>query len=91
METFAIARLLTPEAVAEIIGRSVATLATQRTRGGGPPFRKLGGRVVYPADSLEQWIAGHPLQDSTSDQPRSDRSARARRKANTDAEPQRAA
>jgi len=28
-----------------------------RTRGGGPPFRKLNGRVFYLPGDLDAWVA----------------------------------
>ncbi len=34
-----------------------ATLESMRTRGGGPPFRKLNGRVFYLPEDLDAWIA----------------------------------
>lgn len=49
---------LTPEKVAERFGRqlSVRTLANWRSAGnGGPPFMKLGGKVLYPLSKLIEW------------------------------------
>lgn len=44
-----------------------ATLETMRTRGGGPPFRKIGGRVFYLPQDLDGWLAeARPLR-STAD------------------------
>jgi hypothetical protein len=34
---------------------SPATLATKATRGGGPPFRKFGPRVIYEWGSALTW------------------------------------
>ena len=48
-------KLSTPEA-ARLIGLSPATLSTLRTRGGGPPFLKVGSRVVYDPADLEKWL-----------------------------------
>lgn len=50
----------TPEVVdtvgaASIVGLSPATLETLRCRGGGPPFAKLGRRVVYRTADLRAW------------------------------------
>ena len=47
--------LSTPLA-AEYLGLSPATLETLRCRGGGPPFVKLGRRVVYRREDLEAWV-----------------------------------
>ncbi len=57
--------LSTPLA-AEYLGLSPATLETLRTRGGGPPFVKLGRRVVYRREDLEAWLA-QGRRRSTSD------------------------
>ncbi len=61
-----------------ITGLSRATLASLRCRGGGPPFLKLGRRVVYPLSELRAWrdarlvrstsqvappLAGHDAQE----------------------------
>lgn len=50
----------TPEVVgvdeaAGIVGLAAATLNTLRCRGGGPPFVKLGRRVVYRVADLRAW------------------------------------
>jgi hypothetical protein len=41
---------------ADYLGLSPATLETLRTRGGGPPFSKLGRRVVYAREDLDAWL-----------------------------------
>jgi hypothetical protein len=56
-----LARLLTDrEVVAALarrgIRRSVSTLASLRSRGGGPPFQYFNRDVRYPEDALEAWI-----------------------------------
>ena len=38
-----------------IVGLAPATLTTLRTRGGGPPFVKLGRRVFYRVQDLRAW------------------------------------
>lgn len=50
---------LKPADLAERWGGSVCTrtLANWRACGKGPPFLKLGGRVVYPVASVEEWEA----------------------------------
>lgn len=48
------------------LGLSPATLTTMRTRGGGPPFVKLGRRVVYRRSDLDTWLAKR-VRKSTSD------------------------
>lgn len=34
-----------------------ATLATWRSRGNGPPFVKVGGRVLYRVTDIKAWEA----------------------------------
>lgn len=51
-------RYLSPEeVVARFGGRiKVRTLANWRSAGDqGPPYLKLGGRIVYPLDELIEW------------------------------------
>lgn len=49
--------LLTPDYVAcELLKISEKTLANWRSSGEGPPFTKVGKRVLYPSDLLEQWL-----------------------------------
>lgn len=50
-------RLLTP---AELVTRwrdsiTLVTLATWRSRKQGPPYVKVGGRVLYPLDGVEAY------------------------------------
>jgi predicted DNA-binding transcriptional regulator AlpA len=35
---------------------SRTTLQALRSKGGGPPFAKLGHRVVYRLEDVERWI-----------------------------------
>jgi hypothetical protein len=48
--------LLTSAEAAEFLRLRPSTLAKYRCVGGGPDFSKLGGRVVYPREALEQWV-----------------------------------
>lgn len=41
---------------AKLIGLAAATLATLRSRGGGPRFVKAGKRVLYSVDELHEWM-----------------------------------
>ncbi len=34
---------------------SAGTLANWRTRGEGPPYVKIGSRVLYPIEKLDAW------------------------------------
>ncbi len=47
-------RLRTPEA-ARFLGLSDRTLEKHRIFGTGPTYSKLGGRVVYQIDDLDDW------------------------------------
>jgi hypothetical protein len=50
-------QLLTPQALADRWQSqiSLVTLATWRSRKQGPKYIKLGGRVLYPLDGVEDW------------------------------------
>jgi predicted DNA-binding transcriptional regulator AlpA len=58
--------LLTREA-ADLSGLSKSTLDKMRVFGGGPPYLKIGRRVVYDPVDLDQWLASH-RRKSTSEQ-----------------------
>lgn len=50
--------LLTPDFVAQdVLKISEKTLANWRGIKTGPPFTKVGRKVLYPADLLLQWLA----------------------------------
>lgn len=49
--------LYTPDEAADILRTKVRTLERWRHTGGGPIFLKIGRRVVYRNDDLEQWLA----------------------------------
>ena len=51
---------------AGIVDESPATLATKRSRGGGPPFVKHGAKVSYRRRSLFQYVIENERR-STSD------------------------
>jgi hypothetical protein len=50
-------RLLTPQALIDRWQKSITlvTLATWRSRKNGPRYIKIGGRVLYPLDGIEEW------------------------------------
>lgn len=53
---------LTPPAAANYIGGldgtpSEKTLAQWRSQGKGPPFLKIGGRILYARADLDAWLA----------------------------------
>lgn len=47
---------LTEKEAALLFSLSVATLKTQRSRGGGPAYIKVGSRVLYPKNSLYSFL-----------------------------------
>jgi predicted DNA-binding transcriptional regulator AlpA len=59
-------RALTIEEAAAYVGLSTWTLDKLRSRGGGPPYIKLGRRVVYLIEDLNGWLATR-RRTSTSD------------------------
>jgi hypothetical protein len=46
---------LTAVEVAERLRVSVLTLANWRVLGKGPAYVKIGSKVLYPIDTLEEW------------------------------------
>lgn len=49
-------KYLTSKEVAAIRRKSQPALSQERKRGKGPPYIIDGGRVLYPADELQQWL-----------------------------------
>ena len=58
--------LWSPQQTAERIGLQPSTLANRRSRGLGPKFIKCGGRVMYRAWDVAQWLDAQ-TRTSTSD------------------------
>lgn len=58
-------KLLTVNAVSEIVGLAPGTLAKRRLTGDGPPFIKLGARVLYPEADLRAWMTSQQRFDNT--------------------------
>lgn len=56
---------LSTEEAAQRTKLSRQTLAQLRVRGDGPPFIKVGARVLYPANELEAWLNAHTLHYRT--------------------------
>jgi len=48
--------LMGEDAAAEVLGVSVRTLQRWRVEGHGPAFRKIGKRVAYTNEDLEEFI-----------------------------------
>jgi predicted DNA-binding transcriptional regulator AlpA len=52
-------------AAAKLVGLSESTLAKLRLNGNGPPYCKLGRRVVYRQDDLDRWLRSRATTDTT--------------------------
>lgn len=48
---------LSSKHTAEYLDVTVQTLATWRNRGEGPPYAKLGTKIVYRIDDLDRYLA----------------------------------
>lgn len=46
-------------------GFSVKTLAMHASKGTGPKFQKIGGRVFYRREDLDEWVRSFPVITST--------------------------
>lgn len=61
--------LMVESEAAEFLRLATGTLQNKRVRGDGPPFLKLGAKVVYTRDDLLTWAEGQ-RRTSTSDRGR---------------------
>ena len=52
---------LRPEGAAAYTGIDAVTLATWRVQKVGPNYRKVGARVVYHVDDLDDWMRSHRM------------------------------
>jgi predicted DNA-binding transcriptional regulator AlpA len=52
-------RMLPAREAADLSGLSKSTLDKMRVFGGGPPYLKIGRRVVYDPADLDQWLVSH--------------------------------
>jgi hypothetical protein len=50
----------TPGEVAEYLRKPVKTLAEWRSKGIGPPYKKVGRGVFYDWADVDEWWAGQP-------------------------------
>jgi hypothetical protein len=66
MNTQPAGKYLPTEAAAAYLGLSKSTLEKGRITGSGPPFRKLGRRVLYVIGDLDTW-ADNCRRHSTSE------------------------
>ncbi|MCP4185492.1 MAG: helix-turn-helix domain-containing protein [Hyphomicrobiales bacterium] len=60
--------VMSPKQAAALLGLSFSTLAKMRLCGNGPAFSKLGRRVVYRPDDLDEWVLENRFK-STSEYP----------------------
>jgi hypothetical protein len=66
LSTTAIGKLLTPEQAAQRLTElgkptKVPSLNTMRTKGGGPPFVKVGKYILYDDDDLVEYAKSTPM------------------------------
>lgn len=55
------------EDAAALVALSPETLNDMRIHGGGPPFKKVGRRVVYTPAGLRAWVEGLPSFTNTTE------------------------
>lgn len=53
---------ITAEKAAERYGTNKGTLANLRTAKKGPPYLKVGRKVLYRVDEFEKWLFQNPIQ-----------------------------
>ena len=54
--------LLTTDEAADCLRIAKQTLARWRCEGGGPPYVKLGSKVLYPRDGITTFVGGRLIQ-----------------------------
>jgi hypothetical protein len=67
--------LLSPDEAAKFVGRTPPMMANWRTRNEGPPYIRVGGKVVYPYKWLRRWLIDNsvcPSGDKCDEQGRGD-------------------
>jgi len=57
-------QLMTPETVAQVLGTTVATLASWRFDQLGPSYVKVGALIRYPAPDLMAWLESRRVTTS---------------------------
>lgn len=60
------------EVIAPVCNKSIKTLESDRWRGAGIPYRKIGGRVLYQKQDVINWLESHTLVTSTSEYSKED-------------------
>jgi predicted DNA-binding transcriptional regulator AlpA len=57
-------QLLKTSEAAEYLRFSASQLNNWRSEGGGPPFCKLGGRVLYRLKDLDRWLDARTVRST---------------------------
>jgi hypothetical protein len=58
-------KVVTASEAARLVGLSISTLAKLRLNGNGPPYCKLGRRVLYRPTDLEEWLQSRVTRDTS--------------------------
>ena len=58
-------RAVRDDEASQFLGVSAATLRAWRSQGRGPRFAKLGRRVVYPIEALEEFLRKNLVEGGT--------------------------
>lgn len=58
-------RYLRTKEAATFLSLSPRTLEKHRTYGTGPAYHKLGGRVVYSVEALQEWVGRGSVTSTT--------------------------
>lgn len=58
-------RYLSTLSTADYLGLSKSTLEKWRLTGDGPPFIKIGRRVVYDITVVDAWLAAHQFESTS--------------------------
>ncbi len=53
---------ITPDQAAERYGINRGTLANMRNKKQGPPYLKIGRKVLYRVDEFEKWLFSAPVR-----------------------------
>ncbi len=58
-------KVVTASEAARLLGLSESTLAKLRLNGNGPTYCKLGRRVVYRTEDLNEWLESRATRDTS--------------------------
>jgi predicted DNA-binding transcriptional regulator AlpA len=58
-------KVISAKVAARYVGLSESTLAKLRLNGNGPTYCKLGRRVVYRPEDLDQWLESRTARDTS--------------------------